>query len=45
MRFRRGIETEKGMGGKGPNGGAVQIHPPTHYRNAAAAAWNSAVAP
>ena len=45
MRFRRGLEVEKSIGCKGVNGGAVQIRPPTRYRNAAAAAKKSAVAP
>lgn len=45
MRLRRGLEAEKSIGCVEVNGGAVHVRPPTHYRNAAAAAKKSAVAP
>lgn len=44
MRFRRELEVEKSIKCKEVNGGAVQIHPPTRYRNAVAAVKQSAVA-
>lgn len=45
IRCRRGLEAERSIGCKGVNGGAAQLRPPTRYRNAAAAAKKSAVAP
>lgn len=45
MRFRRELEAERGIRCKGVNGGAVEIHPSTCHKNAAASAKKSAVAP
>lgn len=45
MRFRRELEAERGIRCKGVSGGAVEIHPSTCHKNAAASAKKSAVAP